>query len=197
MPMRSPRRRRLAPEERRDHLLDCARTIIAERGLSNLTMDSIAREADVSGPLVYKYFASRLELLQALLEREYDSHYETIRARLKEVGDFRAAVRVLVEVNFDQFAEGNTLNILLGQVDVRAAIRSAHIERSKKTQRYLGRRLMEVYGIDAAHADQLVALGAGVSVAAAEAFRREGGDKDERLDATVDFIVGGIEATVP
>ncbi len=194
--MARPRRRRLAPEERRDHLLDCARTIIAERGLSSLTMDSIAREAEVSGPLVYKYFATRLELLQTLLEREYDNHYETIRARLKEVGDFRAAVRVLVEVNFDQFSEGNTLNILLGQPDVRAAIRSAHIERSKKTQRYLGRRLVEVYGIDAAAADHLVALGAGVSVAAAEAFRRDGGDKDARVDATVDFIFGGIEATV-
>ena len=159
-------------------------------------MDSIAREAEVSGPLVYKYFATRLELLQALLEREYDNHYETIRARLKEVGDFRAAVRVLVEVNFDQFSEGNTLNILLGQPDVRAAIRSAHIERSKKTQRYLGRRLMEVYGINAREADHLVALGVGVSVAAAEAYRRDGGDKGKRVDATVDFIFGGIEATV-
>ena len=58
-------RRRLSPEDRRNQLLDCARQIILDHGLSTLTMERLATEAGVSNPLIYKYFDTRLHMLQA------------------------------------------------------------------------------------------------------------------------------------
>ena len=63
--MSQPVRRRLSPENRRNQLLDCARQVILEHGLSTLTMERLATQAGVSLPLIYKYFDTRLQLLQA------------------------------------------------------------------------------------------------------------------------------------
>ena len=49
-------RRRLSPADRRNQLLDSARDIIVQQGLSTLTMEQLATEAGVSNPLIYKYF---------------------------------------------------------------------------------------------------------------------------------------------
>ena len=54
--MTTAKRTRLAPHHRRMQLLDCARSLIVDRGLSSFTMDALAKEAQVSHPLIYKYF---------------------------------------------------------------------------------------------------------------------------------------------
>ena len=72
--MTPPKRSRLSPEKRRTQLLDSAKTLILAKGLSSFTMESLAREAGVSHPLICKYFDTRLSLLHALLERE-SSHF--------------------------------------------------------------------------------------------------------------------------
>ena len=38
-------RRRLSPEDRRNQILDCARQVILEHGLSTLTMERLATQA--------------------------------------------------------------------------------------------------------------------------------------------------------
>ena len=64
-------RTRLSPSARTDQLLDVAKQMILKDGLQAFTMESLARTAAVSSPLVYNYFSSRQALLQALLEREF------------------------------------------------------------------------------------------------------------------------------
>lgn len=61
---------RLPPAERREQLLDCALAIIAERGYGAVSMESIAREAGVTRPVVYGAFANLGILLGALILRE-------------------------------------------------------------------------------------------------------------------------------
>jgi AcrR family transcriptional regulator len=73
------KRTRLSAEDRRKHLLDCARDLIQESGVSGFTMEALATKADVSNPLVYKYFDTRLELLQELWTREYERFSTSIR----------------------------------------------------------------------------------------------------------------------
>ena len=75
--MNQPVRRRLSPEDRRNQLLDCARQIILDHGLSTLTMERVAAEAKVSNPLIYKYFDTRLQMLQALLAPENTRRFES------------------------------------------------------------------------------------------------------------------------
>ena len=71
-------RRRLSPEDRRNQLLDCAQYIILNQGLSKLTIEQLATEAGVSHPLIYKYFDTRLQILQELLVREYSAFRKSV-----------------------------------------------------------------------------------------------------------------------
>jgi len=56
--------------ERREQLLDIALELIVEKGFNALTMDAVARAADVSRPVVYKQFADVADLQHAVLDRE-------------------------------------------------------------------------------------------------------------------------------
>jgi len=62
--------RRYSPKIRRGMILDKAAEIINEEGISNLTMERISRNADISKSLMYKYFDSLTDLLKELLDRE-------------------------------------------------------------------------------------------------------------------------------
>ncbi|EHN11210.1 Transcriptional regulator TetR family [Patulibacter medicamentivorans] len=62
---------RLPPEQRREQLLDTTLGLITEaRSFDPISMESVARAAGVTKPVVYDFFANRGELLAALLERE-------------------------------------------------------------------------------------------------------------------------------
>lgn len=60
----------LGPERRRPQVLDTALALAVEQGIRNVTMDLVAKRMAVSKPVLYSCFASREELLLALLERE-------------------------------------------------------------------------------------------------------------------------------
>ena len=49
------KRTRLTPQARREHLLDCSAAMIAEAGITAFTIEGLARQANVSVPLVYNY----------------------------------------------------------------------------------------------------------------------------------------------
>lgn len=63
-------RKRLSPEVRQSSILDHAAEIVAADGVAAVTMERVAKTARVSKSLVYVYFKSTTELLQALLQRE-------------------------------------------------------------------------------------------------------------------------------
>lgn len=65
-----PRRRRLEPEARREQILAAAVAWFAEVGFAGTTRD-LARQAGVTQALLYKYFASKADLTEAVFERVY------------------------------------------------------------------------------------------------------------------------------
>lgn len=69
-----PARRRYAERlpvpERREQLMDVAMRIITESGYSAVSVNSVARGANVTRPVVYDCFASSDDLLTALVERQ-------------------------------------------------------------------------------------------------------------------------------
>lgn len=68
-----PRRQyatRMAPDLRREQLLDVALAISAGKGLREVNMEAIARESGVTKPVVYGVFANTEAVLEALVERE-------------------------------------------------------------------------------------------------------------------------------
>jgi AcrR family transcriptional regulator len=60
---------RMAPEERRDQLLEAALELISEQGYGSVTIEALARRVGVTRPVVYGVFENLDELLTALLER--------------------------------------------------------------------------------------------------------------------------------
>jgi AcrR family transcriptional regulator len=73
--------RRLPPEQRREQLLDAALSLIPA-GFDTVTMESVAKQAQVTKPVLYDLFANRAELIGALLEREAARATEQVLAAL-------------------------------------------------------------------------------------------------------------------
>ena len=59
----------MAPDQRREQLLDTALRIALDRGFHAVTIDGVARTAGVTRPVVYGLFEDRAALLAALVER--------------------------------------------------------------------------------------------------------------------------------
>jgi len=67
---RKPYAPRMAPEDRREQILDSGLKLIAEQGYERVSMEGIARAAGVTKPVVYDLFGTLADLLEGLLERE-------------------------------------------------------------------------------------------------------------------------------
>ncbi|WP_354700462.1 hypothetical protein DSM112329_00740 [Paraconexibacter sp. AEG42_29] len=61
---------RLPASERRTQLLHATRCVVDRGGYSTLTMEAVAREANVTKPVVYSAFANRDDAMTRLLEVE-------------------------------------------------------------------------------------------------------------------------------
>jgi AcrR family transcriptional regulator len=61
---------RMAPEKRREQLIDAALTVIVEQGYEGVSIEAIARTAGVTRPVIYDHFSNLGRLLRALIERE-------------------------------------------------------------------------------------------------------------------------------
>jgi AcrR family transcriptional regulator len=65
-------RRRLSAAARRELIERAATRVFAEHGYAGASIDEIARRSEVSPPVVYDHFASKLDLFTRLLERTRD-----------------------------------------------------------------------------------------------------------------------------
>ena len=60
----------MAPEQRREQLLDATLSVIVEQGYSGVSIEAVARTAGVTRPVIYDHFPNLGRLLYALVERE-------------------------------------------------------------------------------------------------------------------------------
>ena len=188
------KRTRLSPDARRSQLLDSAREIIADQGVSSLTMELVAIESGVSNPLIYKYFDTRLSMMQELLVRELDDFETELDLRLREAKDYSDIVEIFVRVNFEQAERNNVLNILSNQPDIRRSTGSAQKARRKRFLKYLIDGLKDVYSMTPSKATRILVMASGASRAAAENYRRYGGQKNVQIQDVKAFILAGIGA---
>ena len=186
------KRTRLSPEIRREQLLDSAQKIISEHGLSSLTMEQVAKYARVSNPLVYKYFDTRLSMLQELLVREFNRFASELNVRLQGAKNFSEAVEICVQVNFDQAEGNNILTTLLHESEIHAEIASAERLLRDKVINILMTSLNDLYPVTPTKAARMLTMAVGVSRAAAESYRQQGGQKDKQIQEAKSFIMAGI-----
>lgn len=89
---------RMAPQDRREQLLDAVLRVIVTEGVHKVSMDSVARTAGVTRPVVYAHFADSNDLLRASLDREETAAVSQMSAVLPMPGQgtpARAAIHAL------------------------------------------------------------------------------------------------------
>ena len=188
------KRTRLSPEGRRNQLMDTARDMLLKKGFSGFTMDALAFEAGVSTPLIYKYFDTRLELLQELWAREYDSYARSVREELSEAEDFEDVVRVFVNLNFKQLTQGGIAHILAEQPEIHEVTKGRQKDNLRSTGLFLVTSVEEMYHLTPSQAGHVIALASGASIESARHYARYGGSPKKMVEDTVRFILNGVEA---
>jgi AcrR family transcriptional regulator len=89
----------MAPEQRREHLIDAAIEVILERGYAGVSIEAIAREAGITRPVVYDHFPNLNRLLYAVIEREERIALEQLAAVVPgQPGDHEPAELLVIGV---------------------------------------------------------------------------------------------------
>jgi AcrR family transcriptional regulator len=87
--------------ERREQLLDVARSIFAERGFQATTMDDIAKEAGFTKPILYQYFDSKTDLYREIVAQTARKLLESLFAAVSAETSPRAKIEVAFRVYFE------------------------------------------------------------------------------------------------
>jgi AcrR family transcriptional regulator len=87
---------RLAREQRVDEILIAARDVFCEKGYENAAVSEIAARIGVVEGTVYKYFASKRELLLKVLEHWYEQMFGDYARDLAGIRGSRHRLRLLV-----------------------------------------------------------------------------------------------------
>ncbi|AEF40727.1 Transcriptional regulator, TetR family [Hoyosella subflava DQS3-9A1] len=61
---------RMAPEERREQILDAALDVIVEHGVGRVTVDGLAKAIGVTRPVIHSQFTDSNDILRTVLKRE-------------------------------------------------------------------------------------------------------------------------------
>lgn len=83
-------------EQRSAEILAVARKIILERGFEKTAVSDIATEIGIAEGLIYRYFATKRELLVAVLKELYEPLIKDVCARYAEIIGFRGRLRYFV-----------------------------------------------------------------------------------------------------
>lgn len=111
--MKTPRQRRKAKSK--DAILDTASELIVRKGIENVSLRDIAREADYSPGALYRYFDGKAALLRGLVIRENQSLLEqlhSVPAGLSPEQRIIEACLVYIRYNLDHPAYPALVNTL-------------------------------------------------------------------------------------
>lgn len=91
--------------ERQKTIVEAAIKLIDDSGIQNVTMKNIAARLDITEPAIYRHFASKNEILLAMLEQfKFRSKQHIQRARSAEISSLRKLETIFLE-HSGQFAE--------------------------------------------------------------------------------------------
>lgn len=187
------KRTRLSPEARRDQILDVAKRLVLETGLQKFSLKNLAVEAQVSEPLLFHYFSSRIELLQELLKRDFQSSIRTLNSALDNASSLDDLLRVYVSTNYDQCDEESVINILLAEPEIAEAVKLFRSENSVERRQWLIDRLSESLGVRKKKAAMLALMASSASISGARFANDYGVGREEAIEMVMRFIKAGIE----
>ena len=187
---------RLDREDRRGALLDVAAELVASGDIDAVTMDAVAERAGVSRPLVYKHFANRAELLEALYTREAAALHAELSSEVAHAETLEDMFRALVRGSLAaQAARGATYAALraVGRSDM---LRREQRARDRNTLSFFARQTVRQFGLSETQARAAVSIMLGAIDSVLNAFRvRPTRDHATLLEDTyVTLAVAGMRA---
>lgn len=190
----SAKRTRLSPEARRNQILDVTKQAIASEGLQAFSLKGLVADAGISEPLLFHYFASRVELLQQLLIREYENYLDSIQSSLAEAKTLEEVCRVFVARNYDHVDEDYVMDLLLEEPDIAPAVAKQREEHHKQRRKLLINTVAKDVGVQHKKAAMLVRMASGASIAAAQFAHENNIDREEAIQMAMDFIDHGFRS---
>lgn len=101
---------------RREQILSTAATLFAERGFHGVSVAELGAACGISGPALYRHFASKDSMLAEMLTSISDELLEVARERVAEAESDREALAALVDWHID-FALANKALIVVQDRD--------------------------------------------------------------------------------
>jgi AcrR family transcriptional regulator len=105
MPAISPQRM----QDRYDAILDAAKGIFADKGFEGASIADIARAAEISDGLVYRYFRNKRELLYEVLRKFYERILLDLETQVFRHGGFAAQLETLIRRHLKVFVSDTDL----------------------------------------------------------------------------------------
>ena len=192
---RSPGRRRLRSEDRREALVAAAVRLLAAEGIDAVSMENVAAEANVSRPLVYKHFTNRDELLAHVYRQQAAQLDSAIVAAVERADGFDEKVRAMIRALLEAVTTHGPIFNPLARAGLRGeAFRREQRARDQRTVRFFARLAMAEYDLDKAEATAAVAmLLSGMASIRAQWRARPTADRLQFLeDLYVDLFTGSL-----
>ena len=70
---------------RREAILNAAKALFSQHEYEQISLNGIARQAGISKPNIYRYFATREEIFLAIFEEQWGSFLQSLMSRLKRI----------------------------------------------------------------------------------------------------------------
>jgi len=100
-PIERPMRTRLRSSARRKELIAVAANLFASRGYYPVTVDDIGDAVGLTGPALYRHFASKEALLVAVFDQVIEEWTDRIREVVSQAPDPASALRAIVRLHVE------------------------------------------------------------------------------------------------
>jgi AcrR family transcriptional regulator len=189
------KRIRLAPEVRREQILDQAAHLILAEGLYAVSMERLARDIGISKGLVYNYFPTRDALLTALLNREQAELRDRGMASALEAESFEDLIRQTTRLYLEQTRDrGALIAALLSDPSVALLMEAENRADRERTVRYFVRAARREYGLPLPVAISAVEMVSAITDQAGRLVADGQLDVETATGMCVALITGGLQS---
>ncbi len=173
-------------------ILDSAAALVENEGISQASMERVAKHAEISKSLIYKYFDNITEILRELLDRELSGLRRAQFFAAEEASTFEDLVRGVTKV-YLRYIEKRGLLIERLQSDPAISESSDPTAFDRQTAvEYFAEIVHHNFAIPMETARAVTDISFGVPASAGSYLLRHDVDMDELEDITVSMIIGTI-----
>ncbi len=206
--MSPSRATRMPRDERRTQVLEVALDLFARDGFHHVSMDDIAERAEVSKPVLYRHFPSKLDLYLAVVDHRGDALVAAVDEALAGIGTrppatgkvvVQAITEALVGAYVRFVADSGDSFALLFESDVTHddAVRERVEHASREVAATLRRGLREATGLSEDEAGLVATVLLSMATATATStYRSDAVPVEAAIDLVSRLVWGGVSGLV-